>query len=129
LELISAIRVITWQLKILVRNETSGEILGDRVVSTRSSAERRHGLLSLTGLEPGQGLWIEPCEGVHSAGMKFAIDVLHLDKNKRVRKICSAMKPWRVSICLTAKSVLELPAGTATRTRTQKGDRLVFSKQ
>ncbi|MDQ6677157.1 MAG: DUF192 domain-containing protein [Acidobacteriota bacterium] len=116
-------------MKILVRNETSGEVLGNQVMSACSSAERRRGLLSRNSLQPGEGLWIAPCEGVHSAGMKFSIDVLHLDKQKRVRKICSAMKPWRISICLTAKSVLELPAGTAARTRTQKGDQLVFSKQ
>jgi uncharacterized protein len=33
-----------------------------------------------------------------------------------------AVGPWRVSMCLTAHSVLELPAGTARQSETAKGD-------
>jgi uncharacterized protein len=61
--------------------------------------------------------------------MKFAIDVLHLDRDKKVRKIRSNMKPWRISLCLSARSVLELPAGAVQRTGTQPGDQLVFEKE
>ncbi len=60
--------------------------------------------------------------------MKFAIDVLHLDREKKVKKARSHMKPWRISFCLTARSVLELPSGTIARTGTQCGDQLVFEK-
>jgi len=60
--------------------------------------------------------------------MKFAIDVIYLDRSKKVTKVRSAMKPWRLSLSLSARSVLELPAGTAQRTRTQPGDQLSFEK-
>jgi tetratricopeptide (TPR) repeat protein/uncharacterized membrane protein (UPF0127 family) len=115
-------------LQIIVRNQTSGEVLGDQVTRALSSAERRQGLLKHTTLNPGQGLWIDPCEGVHSFFMKFAIDVIYLDKSKKVTKIRAAMKPWRLSLSLFSRSVLELPAGTAQRTRTQAGDQLSFVK-
>lgn len=116
-------------MKISVRNQTRGVLLGDSVLVARSSQERRSGLLGRTSLEPGEGLWISPCEGVHCFGMKFAIDVLHLDRDKKVRKIRSNMKPWRISLCLSARSVLELPAGAVQRTGTQPGDQLVFEKE
>jgi uncharacterized membrane protein (UPF0127 family) len=93
-----------------------------------SSETRRTGLLKHTSLPEGEGLWIVPCEGVHSFWMKFSIDVLYLDRLKRVRKIRHEMKPWRISACLPAHSVLELPSGTAARTGTQVGDQLVFEK-
>ena len=111
-----------------MRNQTRGVILGDRVLVARTSQERRTGLLSRTSLESGEGLWIDPCEAVHCFGMKFAIDVLYLDREKRIRKIRSDMKPWRISFCLPARSVLELPAGTARLTGTQPGDQLLFEK-
>lgn len=111
-----------------MRNQTSGEVLGDRVVRAGSSKERRSGLLSRSGLEPGEGLWIDPCEGVHSFGMKFPIDVLHIGRNKRIRKVRSVMKPWRISFSLLSRSVLELPAGTAARTGTKAGDLLSFTR-
>lgn len=129
LELPYSTRVINKQLKISVRNQTRGVVLGDSVLVAQSSRERRTGLLGRTALLPGEGLWISPCEGVHCFGMKFAIDVIFLDRDKKVRKIRSDMKPWRISLCLTARSVLEFSSGTIRNTGTQPGDQLVFDKK
>jgi len=117
-------RVINGSLKIQVRNLTRNIELADRAEVADTSAKRRTGLLKHTGLEPGKGLWIVPCESVHSFFMKFTIDVLYLDRKHRVKKIRPEMAPWRISGCLTAHSVLELPAGTITRTGTVRGDQL-----
>jgi len=103
---------------------TRDVVLAARAQSADTSAERRTGLLKHTHLEPGDGLWIVPCESVHSFFMKFTIDVLYLDRKHRVKKLRREMAPWRVSACLTAHSVLELPAGTIVRTGTQAGDQL-----
>lgn len=111
---------------MLVRNETRDSILGESVDVADTSAKRRKGLLGRKALPQGQGLWIIPCEGVHSCGMKFAIDLVYLDRNERVLKVKSRMVPWRFSMCLRARSVLELPEGTISRTRTQRGDQLQF---
>ncbi len=89
-----------------------------------TSAKRRVGLLKHQGLEAGTGLWILPCESVHTFFMKFAIDLVYLDRKKKVRKVRNAVPAWRMSACLTAHSILELPAGTAARTGTQAGDQL-----
>jgi uncharacterized membrane protein (UPF0127 family) len=121
-------RVINKTLKISVRNETKGAVLATSALVADSSETRRTGLLKHTALPEGEGLWIVPCEGVHSFWMKFSIDVLYLDREKKVRKIRHDMKPWKVSFCLPAHSVLELPAGTAKRTNTRPGDQLVFEK-
>ena len=109
-------------------NETRGHVLADRADVADTSAKRRTGLLKHTGLEPGEGLWIVPCESVHTFFMKFQIDVLFLDKKRKVRKIRPSMKKWRIAGSMFAHSVLELPAGTAERTGTQKGDQLQLEK-
>jgi uncharacterized membrane protein (UPF0127 family) len=49
-----------------------------------------------------------------------------MDKGRKVRKVRHAVPPWRLSICLTAHSILELPAGTARQTGTVAGDFLVI---
>ena len=121
-------RVITRSLKIEVRNLTRDVVLADAAEIADSSAKRRTGLLKHTGLAPGEGLWIVPCESVHSFFMKFTIDVIYLDRKHRVKKVRSEMVPWRISGCITAHSVLELPAGTISRTGTQKGDQLEIKK-
>src|ERR1700683_4723089 len=99
-------------------------MLADGAEVADTSAKRRTGLLKHTGLGPGEGLWIVPCESVHSFFMKFTIDVVYLDRKHRVKKIRPEMTPWRMSACLTAHSVLELPAGTIAGTGTQAGDQL-----
>jgi hypothetical protein len=81
-------------------------------------------LLGCDGLEPGEGLWIAPCESVHTFFMRFSIDLVYLDRKGCVRKLRCAVGPWRLSACLTAYSVLELPAGTIRATGTERGDRL-----
>jgi len=103
--------------------------LADAAEVADSASKRRTGLLKHERLEPGQGMWIVPCEAVHSFGMKFAIDVVYLDKKKRVRKTRPAMVPRRISGCLLAHSVLELPAGTIESTGTRPGDQLVFDEK
>lgn len=121
-------RVITKSLKLIVRNKTRDVTLATAADVADSSETRRTGLLKHASLEEGHGLWIVPCEAVHSFWMKFSIDVLYLDKSKKVRKIRHDMKPWKMSMCLPADSVLELPAGTARRTGTEPGDQLEFEK-
>lgn len=111
-------------MKIHVRNVTRDVVVADAASIADSSKSRRTGLLKHTSLAPGDGLWIVPCESVHSFFMKFTIDVLYLDRSHKVKKIRPEMVPWRVSACLTAHSVLELPAGTIARTGTERGDQL-----
>jgi uncharacterized protein len=111
---------------MLVRNETRNSVLAESAAIADSGAKRQKGLLGRDSLPAGSGLWIVPCEGVHTCGMRFAIDVLYLDRKKRVRKVRKTMVPWRFSICLLAHSVLELPAGVIQQSGTEPGDQLNF---
>ena len=111
-----------------VENVTRRANLGNKISRAESSRERRTGLLKHLTLQAGEGLWIDPCEGVHTFFMKFPIDVIYLDRKNTVRKIRHALPPWRLSLCLTAHSVLELPAGTAMSTGTCVGDPLEFQE-
>jgi hypothetical protein len=116
-------------LKFRVRNLTRGTLLGDEVDLAEDSAARAKGLLKRDGLDDGAGLWIVPCEAIHTFFMRFTIDVLYIDRKHRVRKTVHRLVPWRMSVCLPAHSVLELPAGTIERTNTQKGDQLEIEKR
>ena len=109
-------------LKVL--NVTRGTLLAERLEAAHSGPSRRKGLLGRDGLEPGEGLWIAPCESVHTFFMRFPIDLVYLDREHRIKKVRSSVGPWRLSGCLTARSVLELPAGTIRETQTERGDRV-----
>jgi len=103
-------------------------VLADRADIADTAPARNRGLLKRTGLSSGEGLWIVPCEGVHTIGMKFPIDVVFLSRKKKVLKIRREMKRWRMAICLRGHSVLELPAGMCESAQTVIGDQLEFEK-
>ena len=124
----SARRVIKGFLKFHVRNMTRGTLLGDSIDVADTSATRKTGLLKTPALETGHGLWIIPCEGIHTFFMKFALDVVYIDRKRCVRKVVRNLVPWRFSMCLPAHSVLELPVGVIDETGTGKGDQLEFEK-
>ena len=111
-----------------MRNHTRNTVLGEAVEVADTSEKRRVGLLKHARLEPGSGLWIVPCESVHTFFMKFPIDLVYLDKQQKVRKVRHAVPAWRLSACLSAYSILELPAGTAEESGTLPGDELSFEK-
>jgi uncharacterized membrane protein (UPF0127 family) len=113
---------------ILVKNSTRGKTLADRALLANTSQERRTGLLKHTSLPPGEGLWIVPCEAIHTFGMKFPIDIVYLNRDKKVLKTRTAVGPRKISACLRAHSVLELPAGTLEVTGTETGDFLEITK-
>jgi hypothetical protein len=113
--------------RLRVANIARGTVLAARLEVADSGPKRNKGLLGRKGLAEGEGLWITPCESVHTFFMQFPIDLVYLDRKNRVRKLCNSVPAWRISVCLSAHSILELPSGTIRNTLTQTGDTLEFS--
>jgi hypothetical protein len=109
-----------------VVNLTRGTELAGHVEVASSGARRKKGLLGRDGLQAGGGLWIVPCESVHTFFMRFPIDLVYLDSHHKVKKVRHAVGAWRASVCLSAHSVLELGAGTVRGTGTVRGDAVEF---
>jgi uncharacterized protein len=110
-----------------VRNLTRQTVLADMVEVADRATTRRKGLLGRTHLPVGEALWIVPCESVHTFFMRFSIDLVYLDRSKKVRKVRTNVPPWRISICFHAHSVIELAAGSVLASHTSRGDQLEFS--
>lgn len=103
-------------------NVTRNIVLASSLDVACTAKTRRNGLLGRDSLYPGEGLWIVPCESVHTFFMRFAIDLIYLDREKRVKKLVHSLVPSRISACLSAHSVLELPPGSIRLTQTEIGD-------
>src|SRR5208337_5413076 len=112
--------------RLQVLNLTRHTVLATCMEVADSGPKRNKGLLGRNGLGPGEGLWIVPCEAVHTFGMQFPIDLIYLDRKNRIKKLRSEVPPWRLSACFSAHSVLELPAGIIRNTETERGDTLEF---
>ena len=77
----------TYSGPLQVQNLTRGTVLAVRLEAAHTGPSRRKGLLGRHGLQPGDGLWISPCESVHTFFMKFPIDLVYLDRNHQVKKV------------------------------------------
>jgi uncharacterized membrane protein (UPF0127 family) len=76
---------------------------------------RTLGLARLDGLAPGHALLIDRCRSVHTAGMRFALDLVWLDGAGAVVRVDHAVAPRRLRTCLRARSVVEAAAGCGDR--------------
>jgi uncharacterized membrane protein (UPF0127 family) len=101
-----------------------GALVCERTCVADSPFTRLKGLLGRDGLEPGEGLLLRPASSVHTWFMRFAIDVVFLDRDLVVLGISDAVEPWRAAGKRGAKAALELPAGEAARRGLAVGDRL-----
>ncbi len=112
---------------VLARDTETGRLLADRVALAVTRSARRKGLLGKDGLGRGEALWIAPCRGVHTMGMRFAIDVVALDGDGRVIDCVEDMAPWRLRLPRWGTAgVLELAAGTLAAAGTRIGHVITF---
>ncbi|HUR85966.1 MAG TPA: DUF192 domain-containing protein [Solirubrobacteraceae bacterium] len=72
---------------------------------------RALGLARLDALSPDHALLIEPCRSVHTAGMRFALDLVWLDGRGVVVRVDRGVAPRRMRTCLRARAVVEVAAG------------------
>ena len=87
---------------------------------------RMVGLLGRHVLEEGEGLILSACHSIHTAFMRFPIDVVFVDHAWTVVRVWKALPPWRVTPWVgRAQAVVELPAGTLGKAGLVVGDQLL----
>jgi len=110
-----------------VLNRTRNAYLARELQVAGTHWSRLRGLMGVAAANfgPSHGLWIVPSHGIHTFGMRFAIDAAYLDHDKTVIHVEHNLKPWRIApVRAKAASVLELPANTLKDTGTAIGDQL-----
>jgi uncharacterized protein len=108
-----------------LRNKTRATTVGTQITTADTFLTRLIGLAGKRRLEAGCGLLIRPSSGIHTFGMRFAIDVVALSKDLQVLKVWHCLVPLRMTgISLKTHSMLELPAGQIHRCGIRVGDQM-----
>ncbi|HET9644229.1 MAG TPA: DUF192 domain-containing protein [Burkholderiaceae bacterium] len=84
---------------------------GLTVYRATSFLARLRGLLARPPLQAGEAMYLAPCVSVHTCFMRYAIDVVFLDRAGRVLKVVEDLQPWRFAACSGAHATMELRAG------------------
>ena len=109
---------------VLILNLSRERVVCERGLVADRALPRMRGLLGRSHLPEGEGLLLEPAYAIHTAFMRFPIDVVFLDSHMRVMKVVDSLPPWRTAGAHQAFSVLELAAGQAAKRGVAVGDRL-----
>jgi uncharacterized membrane protein (UPF0127 family) len=116
--------------RFIVRNRTRGTVIAEDVRVADTPSARRIGLLKHSELKAREGLWIYPCQAIHTFWMRFPIDVAFLDRQKRVKRVYHRLVPFRLTRYVWGStSVLELCAGVLQQSQTESGDELQFERE
>jgi uncharacterized membrane protein (UPF0127 family) len=114
---------------VYVYNQTKETFLALRVKVADSVLSRMVGLLGKRSLEPEGGVWIVPCNSIHTIGMLFTIDVVLLDKDFKVVGLHELVRPLSITRPnFRAESVIELPAHAIFKSGTTVGDQFVIER-
>jgi len=108
----------------LISNLTRGTIVCERAWEADRPSSRMRGLFGRRMLAPGEGLLLQPAASIHTACMRFPIDVVFLDRAFQVVKVVDRLRPWRIAGATQARSALELAAGEAEVRGVSVGDRV-----
>ncbi len=123
------VRVSKKQRQVFVYNRTRETFLAFRVKVADSVWGRLVGLLGRKSVQPDSGVWIVPGNAVHTIGMMFSFDLVLLDKNFKVVGLRELVRPFTITRPnFRAETVLELPAHSIFRSRTQMGDQFLIDR-
>jgi len=108
-------------------NQTKNTIIAETTEVADSVLSRLKGLLGRKDLPKGQGLVITDCRSIHMLFMRFAIDVVFVNKDNAVIGLVKNIKPFCFSpYFLRTAFCIELPAGTIDATSTALGDHILL---
>ena len=111
--------------RIAVRRPGGAEVAAGVAVA-RDPWRRFRGLMGRRELPDGDGLLLDPCNGIHMLFMHLPLDVVFLSRERRVVRLVAGIRPWRGVVWFVpgARSALELPVGTIARSGLTVGETL-----
>ena len=114
-------------MEIALMNERTRLPVATAVEIAATRTSRRRGLLGRDRLDEASAMLLAPCAAVHTAGMRFAIDVVFVDRQGYAVKVVRDLQPWRIALATGARAVIEMPAGSLAWGQVLPGDRLYLS--
>ena len=95
----------------LTLRREDGRVVAESVVVADSTGRRLRGLLGKKELPSGHAVLLRPAWSIHTAFMRFPIDVVFLDADQIVVKIVPNLPSFKTASCRGAREVVAVDVG------------------
>jgi hypothetical protein len=112
---------------VSLMNERTRQPVATSVEIAATRTSRRRGLLGRDRLDEASAMLLAPCTAVHTVGMRFAIDVVFVDRQGYAVKVVRNLRPWRIALAAGGRAVIEMAAGSLRWGQVLLGDRLYLA--
>ncbi len=112
---------------VLTLRREDGRVVCESVTVADTTLRRMRGLLGKSSLRSGEGIALRPAWSIHTAFMRFPIDVVFLDQDQVVVRVEQSLKAFKTASCRGAREIVELPAGECDRRGLKVGDRVTWA--
>lgn len=109
-----------------VINKTKNIFIAENIVYADTLWQRLIGLMFKRSSSNIQGMLFSKAPFIHTCFMFMPIDIIFLDKQKKVIKINKNVRPWRLASCKESSFTLELPSSLNQAERLTISDQLEF---
>ena len=113
-------------MQYVLKNARTGQAIAENAILASSPLARMKGLLGKKTLPIKEAIILRPASSIHTHFMRFALDVIYLDRDDEIVKVVRNLVPWRFSAAKRAHTVIEMVAGAITDKDLRVGDRLLF---
>ena len=117
-------------MKQYVKAVVKGVVICEKVELANNFYKRFMGLMYRKSMKENEGLLLDPCNQIHTFGMKFTIDTITISRDNIITKIDEKVEPGKVRPKVKdGKKVLELTAGTSEKYGLELGDVIEFQEE
>ncbi|MCR5835858.1 MAG: DUF192 domain-containing protein [Lachnospiraceae bacterium] len=114
-------------MKKYVKAVCKGKVICEKVEVADTFFKRFMGLMYRKSMEADHGLLLDPCNEIHTFGMKFSIDTITISSDNIIRYLDRDVAPRKVRKRVKdGKKVLELLSGTIEKYELELGDLIEF---
>lgn len=99
-----------------------GALVSKKALLADSFLSRLIGLTFRKGMPADEALIFYKAPAIHTFFMRFAFDLVFLDKDNKIIRICEGIKPNRQVFCNRATTTIEFPPGTVSGKSLKTGD-------
>ncbi|MBP7088852.1 MAG: DUF192 domain-containing protein [Candidatus Omnitrophica bacterium] len=110
-----------------ITNKTKNILISPKAKIADDFFKRLIGLMFKKFMDKEEVLIFKHASSIHTCFMRFPIDIVFLNKEMRIIRICKAVKPWRAVFCPGSLFTLEFPSPAACGKSLELGNILELS--